>query len=316
MIISKGVGMSEADDNTKGLKVLRPGVRTTVQDLGRYGYAGHGLSQGGAMDLQAHCWANRLLDNPVNEPTLEVAIGMASFRAECDLMLAITGADMQAELDGEPIGNWRSFSMRRGQTLKLKAAQKGLRAYLAVKSGFQVVPILGSCSTVERNRLGSIVQEGDVLTAKACHHEAAACVPPRYVSDYPDAIELRVMESYQAGQFSADAMAKFYQEDYRVSSDSDRMGVRLEGGAVIPPSGGVISEGIALGAIQIPLDGQPIVLLNDRQTLGGYPKLGVIARVDLPRLCQARPATRIRFTAVSIEQARLEWSEFCDYFSL
>ena len=308
--------MSEGDHNVKGLKVLRPGVRTTIQDLGRFGYAGHGLSQGGAMDLQAHCWANRLLDNPVNQPTLEVAIGMASFRAECDLMLAIAGADMQAELDGEPIGNWRSFGVRRGQILRLKPAQKGMRTYLATKSGFQAAPVLGSCSTVERNRLGLVAREGEVLSAQACHHVTAAYVPPRYVPDYPDAIELRVIESYQAFQFSSDVMAKFYQEDYRVTPDSDRMGVRLEGGPITPPSGGVISEGIALGAIQIPPDGQPIVLLNDRQTLGGYPKLGVVARVDLPQLCQARPATRIRFAPISIEQARLEWIEFCDYFSV
>ena len=308
--------MSEGDHNVKGLKVLRPGVRTTIQDLGRFGYAGHGLSQGGAMDLQAHCWANRLLDNPVNQPTLEVAIGMASFRAECDMMLAITGADMQAELDGAPIANWRSFVVRCGQILRLKPAQKGMRVYLAAKSGFQVAPVLGSCSTVERNRLGLVVQEGDILSAQACDHVATAYVPARYVPDYPDAIELRVIESYQVSQFSVHELAKFYQEDYRVAPDSDRMGVRLEGGAITPPSGGVISEGIALGAIQIPPDGQPIVLLNDRQTLGGYPKLGVIARVDVPQLCQARPATRIRFAPISIEQARLEWIEFCDYFSV
>jgi len=308
--------MSEGDHNVKGLKVLRPGVHTTIQDLGRFGYAGHGLSQGGAMDIQAHCWANRLLDNPVNQPTLEVAIGMASFRAECDLMLAIAGADMQAKLDGEPIDNWRSFAVRRGQILKFKPAEKGMRAYLATKSGFQAAAVLGSCSTVERNHLGTVLREGDVLPAQAYDHMAAAYVPARYVPDYPDAIELRVIESYQVSQFSAHELAKFYQEDYRVTPDSDRMGVRLEGGPITPPSGGVISEGIALGAIQIPPDGQPIVLLNDRQTLGGYPKLGVVARADLPKLCQSRPATRIRFAPISIEQARLEWLEFCDYFSI
>ena len=308
--------MSDFDHTTKGLKVLRTGVRITIQDLGRFGYAGHGLSQGGAMDLQAHCWANRLLNNPVNQPTLEITIGMASFCAECDLMLAIAGADMQAELDGEPIGNWRSFAMRRGQILRFKPAEKGMRAYLATKSGFQAAPVLGSCSTVERNHLGTVLREGDVLPAQAYDHMAAAYVPARYVPDYPDAIELRVIESYQVSQFSAHELAKFYQEDYRVTPDSDRMGVRLEGGPITPPSGGVISEGIALGAIQIPPDGQPIILLNDRQTLGGYPKLGVVARVDLPQLCQARPATRIRFAPISIEQARLEWSEFCDYFSV
>ncbi|MGB2265516.1 MAG: allophanate hydrolase, partial [Akkermansiaceae bacterium] len=124
------------------------------------------------------------------------------------------------------------------------------------------------------------------------------------------------MESCQAGDFSSDAMQEFYRSDFTVTPDSDRMGMRLEGNAAVPGPKGIVSEGIALGAIQVPADGHPIVLLNDRQTLGGYPKLGVIARVDLPRLCQARPGTRIRFSPVSIELARQEWQDFCGYFGL
>lgn len=271
------------------------------------------------MDLHAHCWANRLLGNCAECATLEVAIGMVSLRAESDVLLAITGADMQVEVDGVPAGNWSSFLMQKGQTLELKPARRGMRAYLAVSGGFQSDLMLGSRSTVVRNGMGSLLQEGEILWVSgeapdASRHEAH--VPARYLPSYEDHIELRVMESYQASDFSSDAVQQFYRSDFTVTPHSDRMGMRLEGETAVPGPKGIVSEGIALGAIQVPADGHPIVLLNDRQTLGGYPKLGVIARVDLPRLCQARPGTRIRFSPVSIEQARQEWQDFCAYFGL
>ena len=266
------------------------------------------------MDLQAHCWVNRLLDNASGEATIEIAIGMASFRAECDLMLAIGGADMQAELDGDLLGNWRSFVVKRGQTLKFHPARKGLRAYLGMKGGVQTAPIMGSCSTVVRNGLGSVITDGELLPTNKQSAGATAHMPVRYVPDYLDAINVRVIESYQASEFSREALRVFYQTDYKVALDSDRMGVRLEGESVDAPSDGIISEGIALGAIQVPNDGQPIVLLNDRQTLGGYPKLGVVARVDLPKLAQARPGTCVRFSPITLGQAQDEWRQFSDYF--
>ena len=316
-IIWKGEVVSEQASKSAGLSVLRPGVCSTLQDLGRYGVAHHGLSQGGAMDLHAHCWANKLLGNSAECATLEMAVGMVSLRAESDLLLAITGADMQAEVNGLPIGNWCSFRMQTGQTLALKPAREGMRAYLAVLGGFQSDLMWGSRSTVVRNGMGSLLSEGETLWVSGKmpdgpHH--AAHVPSRYLPSYEDEIELRVMESCQAGDFSSDAMQEFYRSDFTVTPHADRMGMRLEGKSAVSGPQGIVSEGIALGAIQVPADGHPIVLLNDRQTLGGYPKLGVIARVDLPRLCQARPGTRIRFSPVSIEQARQEWRDFCDYF--
>lgn len=308
--------MSEGENDAACLTVLRAGVYTTIQDLGRFGYAHYGLSQGGAMDIHAHCWANKLVDNPVIKPTVEVTIGLASFRAESDIMLAITGADMQAELDGERLGNWRSFPMSRGQILKLNPARQGMRAYLGIKEGIQSPPVLGSGSTVIRNGIGSVISDGERLPVRGAKSVKIAHVPPRYLAQYPDTILLRVIESYQAADFSSGAMKDFYGSEYRLSQDCDRMGARLEGEPVVGPSKELISEGIALGAIQIPPDGQPIILLNDRQTLGGYPKLGCIARVDLPKLAQARPGTRIRFAPVLLDQAQQEWGEFCDYFSL
>lgn len=306
--------MSENASKLNGLRVIQAGVHSTVQDLGRYGYATHGLSQGGPVDLQAHCWVNRLLDNDPDAATIEVAVGMASFQAEGDLLLAIGGADMRAEINGELVGNWRSFVIKHGQTLKLNPARKGLRCYLGVKGGVQAETVMGSCSVVLRNGIGSVISEGELLPAVNDYLHSVAHVPPRYVPTYPAKIGLRVIESYQAGDFNPEALEGFYHTDYEVTHEFDRMGVKLKGDRIQPPSGGIISEGVALGAIQVPNEGQPIILLNDRQTLGGYPKLGVVARVDLPKLGQAGPGTKIRFAPITLEEAQQEWRQFCDYF--
>lgn len=294
-----------------------------VQDLGRFGYATQGLSQGGPMDLQAYCWVNQLLGNAMRCPVLEVAIGMAELRAESDLLLAIAGAEMSACVDGAQVGNWCTFAIQKGQTLSLGPARDGMRSYLAVQGGFQVTPTLGSVSTVVRNQLGGLVnsngsslKEGDFLPANDSDSKLVCHVPSRFVAVYEEVIELRVIESYQAASFTAADLKQFYQSEYIVNQDSDRMGVRLEGIPVASPEGEMVSEGIALGSIQIPPDGQPIILLNDRQTLGGYPKLGCVARVDLPKIAQARPGTAVRFSPISFEQARQEWREFSTYFSL
>lgn len=312
-LLLKGAGVSK---NFSGLVVLQAGVQSSLQDLGRYGQAGQGISQGGVIDLHAHCWANQLLDNDANEATVEMTVGMAKFRAESDLQLAISGADMSAELDGEAVGNWRSFPVKRGQILSMKAASTGMRAYLAVAGGFSAKNHFGSVSTVLRNQLGDLLKDGDVLAVRNVVSCRSRQVPDRYIPHYGDAIQLRVIESYQADRFLPEQLEMFYASEFSLTPEMDRMGARLDGGVVTPPEGGIVSEGIALGSIQIPPDGQPIILLNDRQTLGGYPKLGCLARVDLAKLAQARPGTKVQFAPVSIARATDEWREFCDYFRI
>ena len=160
------------------------------------------------------------------------------------------------------------------------------------------------------------LQEGDVLSARGVGACMSRQVPFRFVPQYDDVIELRVIESYQVNQFTPEQLKSIYAASFTLTPDMDRMGARLEGSSVATPEGGIISEGIALGAIQIPPDGQPIILLNDRQTLGGYPKLGCVARVDLPKLVQARPGAEVKFVPVALSEACSEWREFCDYFAI
>jgi len=316
-LISNLVVMSKAKGSSSGLTVIRPGVQSSLQDLGRFGVASQGLSQGGTMDLHAHCWANKILENSVSCPTLEIVIGLAEFKAKSDLLLALAGAEMQARIDGVAVGNWCSFSLLQGQTLTLKAAVSGMRSYLAVSGGFQIKPILGSVSTVVRNQLGGLdgkmLQVDDFLPSKLHALSPRNYVPRSFLPEYSDTIILRVIESYQATEFSAEELKKFYQSEYTLTQDCDRMGARLTGEPINAPAG-LISEGVALGAIQVPADGQAIILLNDRQTLGGYPKIGCVARVDLPKLAQARPGTRIKFTPVALVKARDEWQDFSRYF--
>jgi len=304
-----------------GLVIVRPGVQSSLQDLGRFGCAQQGISQGGAMGLHAHCWANKLLGNEAGCPTLEIVIGMAEFRAESDMWLALAGADMQASIDGGAVANWSSFLLKQGQILKLKPACDGMRSYLAVAGGgFQVPLTQGSVSTVVRNSMGGLngdlLKEGDFLPANSSAAGATCQVPLRYRPSYGQSIELGVIESYQVKQFHPDQLEKFYRTEYTLTSDCDRMGARLAGEPMTGPKGNLISEGIALGSIQIPEDGQPIILLNDRQTLGGYPKLGCVARVDLQKLAQARPGTKIQFVPTDLDEARLTWREFCQFFDV
>ncbi|MGF1756705.1 biotin-dependent carboxyltransferase family protein [Photobacterium sagamiensis] len=305
---------------------------TLLQDIGRLGVAQQGLSQGGAVDLHAYCWANYLLGNEMVCSQLEITLGQASFRADSDLFCAIAGADLGATLDDQPIAPWQSFHVQKGQTLAFGYPKAGLRAYLAVGGGFQIPPVLGSVSAVVRNKMGGLrsgqpLEVGDKLSVASmetlqqaqqqrCARHSGQSIPPRYIPDYNTPLQLRVIESYQHALFSAEEKDRIYQNAYKLTQHSDRMGCRLEGPAVATQLDGIVSEGIAYGAIQIPANGQPIILLNDRQTLGGYPKLGCVARVDMPKLAQAMPGKEIQFLRGDLDTLVQEWQQFSRFFGL
>ncbi|MHA2936934.1 5-oxoprolinase subunit C family protein [Vibrio sp. RC27] len=310
-----------------GLKVVAPGVLSLVQDLGRMGVARQGLSVGGPVDMHAFCWANYLLDNSANTPALEITMGGAAFSALSDVMLSICGADLCANVDGKPIGNWRSFTLRKGQTLKLGYAKTGMRAYLAVRGGYDVPMVFDSASTVVRNGIGGLAERAgkalavnDILPVKAneqaIRDDIDNWVPRRFIPKYSDCLSIGVIESYQADKFSVEARYAFYEKPYVVTDKMDRMGMRLEGNVVQCDVSGIISEGIALGAIQFPANGQPIILLNDRQTLGGYPKLGCVSKMSLMKLAQAKPGTRLNFFRAEIENESDAYRQFMTFFDL
>lgn len=310
----------------EALEIIESGMLMQLQDLGRYGVAEHGLSQGGAMDLHAFCWGNLLLNNDPNAAQIEITLGQVSFNVLTDCTIALTGADMQAKVNGKKIMPWQTVRLLRGQILQLGYARQGLRAYLAIDGGFCVKESLGSVSTVTRNHLGGLdgtgqsLKEGQRLSKyggnNVYHFQA---VPARYIPHYADKLTVSIIESYQAEWFSPQQKQKFYQSEYQVSQHSDRMGYRLVGEKILPNKTTLISQPIAKGAVQFPAAGEPIILLNDRQTLGGYPILGCITQRDLSLVSQLKPGDSIRFSPLSPELFELElqkWFTFCRFFNV
>jgi len=300
----------------RGFRVIRPGVLSLVQDLGRFGYQHLGLTNGGAADEHAFLWANRLLGNASNSATVEVCFGGLALQAEVSTRIALTGADLQARLNGEPLVPWQTYGVRAGDRLHLGHSKTGVRAYLAVAGGFQVEPVLGSVATVMREQLGGLDGRGsalevdDILPCASADQGPSMRVPWRYIPDYQAPLVLRVIEGQQGALFSESDWKTLYSSAYDISNQSDRMGVRLSGEPLRPKVGGIVSEGISFGAVQLPPDGQPIVLLKDRQTMGGYPKLGTLFPLDAFALAQRQPHTPVRFAPMSLAEAQQKMQRF------
>lgn len=291
--------------------VIESGFLALIQDLGREGYQSLGLTTGGPMDEVAFRWNNALLDNTPNSAQIEITFGMFSLEAQADTSIAITGADLNATLNGKSISPWRSYVIKKGDVLTFNQPAVGLRAYLAVKGGFACKPVLGSVATVMREGIGGLtskgdkLKKGDTLNFEPFKHHVEKAVPTLAIPDYKQT-DIPVILAYQYESFSELERAQFFSNDYCVSTNSDRMGYRLEGKAVTCDLNGITSEGIAYGSIQIPKDGQPIVLLRDRQTIGGYPKIGCVTRYGGGILSQQKTGNTIRFLPFSVDQAECE----------
>jgi biotin-dependent carboxylase-like uncharacterized protein len=296
------------------LRVIKPGILTLPQDGGRRGVMHTGLTQGGPLDLHAWAWANRLLDNPWGATTLEIHYGGLELEAEADLWIALAGADLGARIDNQPIAPWQSLLLRRGQRLRFSKPRHGVRAYLAVAGGFTI-----DGPTVPREGLGGLHGDGsplaigDRLPCLVGLTRRPRAVPSRFRPDYSAPLTLRLIPGAQFGAFGTEARARLFGQTWHLSPRMDRMGARLEGAPLETPSG-LVSEGIALGALQVPPDGQPIILLNDRQTLGGYPKLGAIHPLDLAALAQRLPSTELRLRPCTLQEAQAEMRNFLRFF--
>lgn len=304
------------------LQVIKPGPLSLIQDLGRFGVAQYGITQGGPLDEYAYSWANFLLGNHANLPCIEITLGQAEFKVGAKSAFAVCGGDLRATLDGQPISNWSSFVAEAGQVIKFSLAQNGLRSYLAVLGGFKLEPQLGSCASVERDHLGGLtngmpLMEGNDLEYQPLleqHYFEPKQLSFRFQPDYDLPVTLRVVESYQRALLPSHLVDWFYQTEFKVSTNINRMGYRLQAPQIEMPNIEMQSEGIALGAIQLPPDGQPIILLNDRQTIGGYPKIGCVSRVDLPRLAQAKPGQIVCFVKGQLDELQSDWAMWANYF--
>ena len=282
-----------------------------LQDAGRFGVRHLGVTQGGAADGLSMAWANRLLGNASGAAVIEITLGGLSLVAQDDCTLALAGADLAAAIDGQPLKPWRSFSLNTGQTLTFTQPLIGARAYLAAPAGFIAPQVLGSCATVVREQLGGPDGLGRALLAGDELSYDGLALPVREL-----ALEQRpvfnphplldMVMGAQLGAFSGQSTFDAFNSPWTLDSRADRMGIRLLGPALVYQGAPMISEGIPLGAIQVPPDGQPIVLLNDRQTIGGYPRLGALTPLALARLAQCLPGEQVYLRAVTQEAAQGE----------
>jgi len=274
--------------------VASPGLLTTVQDLGRFGWAHFGISASGAADPLAFRAANLLVGNAENAPALEMTLTGGEFVFEQSAVIALTGADFAS-----PIPLWTPVELASGETLRLGPSRNGARCYLAVRGGLDVPLVMGSASVHVMTGVGGRpLRKGDWLVIGD-----AAVRRPRRPAVNPPALAggatLRATPGLQAHLFNDD----LYRTEYTVREESDRMGIRLQGPALTAPTGGMLSEGVALGAVQAPPDGQPIILFVEHQTSGGYPKPANVISADFRRLGQLRPRDHVTFERITMEGA-------------
>lgn len=290
------------------LLVVRGGLFSTLQDFGRFGYQRFGISASGAMDTVAMRIANALVGNAPGAAVVEMTmLGLAATVEAEGCRVAVAGADFVIAINGRPAEAWRSHDLARGDRLEVGAARSGMRGYLAVAGGFALAPTLGSLSTHSRSGIGGLdgraLQAGDRLPL---HHPAPS--GPLLVLDAADRPRtdgpIRVVLGPQQDAFTPAGIETFLASAYRVTEKADRMGCRLDGPVIEHARGfNIVSDGIMNGSIQVPGQGTPIVLLADRQSTGGYPKIATVIGPDLHRLGQRRPDDEIRFRRVTIDEA-------------
>jgi antagonist of KipI len=296
------------------IQVLEPGLFTTVQDLGREGFGPLGVSPSGAADAVSLRLGNRLVGNAEGEAGLEMTLLGGVYLFPEGAVLTLAGSDFGATLDGKPVELWRRFEARARQVLRLGPTQSGARCYLCVLGGIEVELLLGSASTHILSGLGGhegrALRKGDVLKIgthrwkmpsgwSASFRKREWALSPRVMKILEPRKVVYVTDGPQSDWFSDGAKKAFFESTYRVAEDSNRMGIRLQGAAIPAPAGGeMISEGVALGAIQVPEGGQPIILFAEQQTTGGYPKIANVISADFHRLGQLRPRDEIRFERV------------------
>lgn len=299
-----------------GFEVLSPGLYTSLQDLGRFGFEDRGVPTSGAMDEMSFAIANALVGNDEDQGALEFTLTGATLRLTGNqpCYLAVSG-DMALSIDEQPVAPYQRLTLQPGSTLRITRTLSGARGYLAVAGGFKVQPVMGSVSTLMRAGLGGFsgrpLQKGDwlPLNGAASATLTTGSKPEQRLMPQRERRPVRVIAGPQDDHFTSAGMADFLGSEYRVSEQSDRMGYRLTGNAVAHSKGfNIVSDAISRGSIQIPGNGQPIIAMNDRQTTGGYPKIATVIRADLARLGQAKPGDRLRFEIVSVEKAESLWA--------
>ena len=328
--------------SSSALKIQKAGPQSILVDQGRTGYQHIGITNGGAMDEHAFHWSNKILGNCFGASALEIALGGFECEFQSTNVIAITGADTTAQLNNQHIPNWSAVDVKQGDILKLPPPRSGVYIYLAIQHGFNEPLVLGSQSIVTRERIGPHegrkFNEGDFLhrTSHSTDSRGALAAYPsssagikyrgvarRFIPDHNLPLNLHLHPGYQYENFNHDFLSELFTTQYRVLATSNRMAIKLQkmdfdaSRPMSEPTSqkNLLSEGIAFGSVQIPPDGNPIVLMKDRQTIGGYPKLGTIASLDCYALSQRRGANIIQFKLGDIAFSRKQLTNFKQFFN-
>jgi antagonist of KipI len=293
-------------------EVLEPGILTTVQDLGRYGFSQFGVPPSGALDTFSFRAGNLLVGNGEGEACLETTLLGLKIKALKEIVISITGGNLCPTLNEEPLAMWKTHLLVEGDVIRFKRVRAGCRAYLAVSGGFVVPKVMGSFSTYLSGNFGGLegrkLRRGDILYALHLFpplNKLGLQFPMDRISSPEKRVPLRVIPGPQDDHFTEEGFQTFCSSSYSVTPQCDRMGVRLEGPKIerrpdVEES--IISEGLIAGAIQVPGDGKPIIILTELVT-GGYTKIATIVSADLPRVAQLKPGDQVRFITISIEEA-------------
>lgn len=293
------------------IKILDAGLLTTVQDLGRYGFQRYGVSASGVMDEYSAKIANKLVENKEGEAVLETTLKGIQIEFLQNTAFAVTGGNCDITLNGTKIELWQSYLVNKGDILKMGICRSGLRNYLAFAGGIDVPIIMNSKSTNLKAKVGGFngrkLMTGDILSVGTGSLISPLSLNKYYIPTYSKDIKVGVILGQQDDHFTENGIKTFFNETYTVTQESDRMGIRLSSvsGATIEHKNGadIISDGITFGAIQVPGSGQPIVMMADRQTTGGYTKIGNVISSDLSKLAQATPGTKVKFVEYTLEQS-------------
>ncbi|KMY52052.1 biotin-dependent carboxyltransferase family protein [Peribacillus loiseleuriae] len=315
------------------IKIIKPGLLTTVQDLGRYGFQKYGIIASGAMDQLSHRIANLLVGNDESKPALEITLIGPVIEFTETALISLAGGNLSPKINGCAIDLWRPTLVSKGSTLSFGPCKTGCRAYLAIAGSFQITTVMGSDSTYLRAGIGGFkgraLKAGDVLRsepmskcstrifqrlskrlAERDYIEATWMADPILSSCYMGKPPIRVIKGRQYHWFTEESKQDFFQKEFMVTSQSDRMGYRLKGEPLaLATAEEMVSEAVGNGSIQVPAEGNPIVLLADRQTTGGYPKIAQIATVDLPIIAQAKPGDKLQFKLISLKESQLMYLE-------
>ncbi|MGI8314801.1 biotin-dependent carboxyltransferase family protein [Halobacillus mangrovi] len=310
------------------IHVVKAGLLTTIQDLGRYGNQKHGVIASGVMDSESHRIANLLVGNSPDLATIEITLMGPVLEFQEDALISICGGSLSPMIDGESVPMWRPILVKKESELRFGNPKQGFRAYLAVSGGFDVPLVMESRSTYLRAGIGGFkgraLEKGDELRLNPPKDSVtnlfeglrqktgknSYAIPNWFVAhEFTPVIQsgetIRITEGREFDQFSKESQKALIEESFKIDSKSDRMGYRLNGPRLERKDDrDMISEAVAFGTIQVPSEGNPIILLADRQTTGGYPKIAQVASIDLPKVAQMKPGEHIHFEWISLEEAQ------------